>query len=59
MAIEQEWLSILRNDLGVAPYLSKEQMPQGGWTETFSDESVSLLDAENLILTILKRQKRS
>lgn len=59
LAIEQEWLSILRNDLGVAPYLSKEQMPQGGWTETFSDESISLLDAENLILTILKRQKRS
>ena len=57
LAIEQEWLSILRNDLGVAPFLSKEQMPQGGWTETFSDELISLLDAENLILSILKKQR--
>jgi hypothetical protein len=31
-------------------------MPQGGWTETFSEESISLLDAEKLILNILKKQ---
>jgi len=40
--IEQEVLRWLREDKGLPPYLSAEQMPQRGWTETVSANEIDL-----------------
>ena len=40
--IEQEVLRWLREDKGLPPYLSGEQMPQRGWTETVSATEIDL-----------------
>jgi recombinational DNA repair protein (RecF pathway) len=56
--IERDCLLIIRNDLGIVPYLSREQMPQGGWTETFSEELLSLPDAAKLVSGLMKKQSR-
>jgi hypothetical protein len=42
--IEQEILRWWREEIGAPPALSREQMPQGGWTETVSLRSVSMRD---------------
>lgn len=34
LAIESDILGWWRADLGLSPYLGREEMPQGGWTET-------------------------
>ena len=39
---EQTLLTFIRNNLKVPYHLSKNEMPQGGWTETMSAESISL-----------------
>lgn len=36
MSVEQEFLKWVREDLGLGVYLSQKEMPQGGYTETFS-----------------------
>lgn len=36
MSVEQEFLRWVREDLGLGIYLSRKEMPQGGYTETFS-----------------------
>ncbi len=38
LQLEQNLLKWLRNDLGLSPYLDKEEMPKGGETETFSPD---------------------
>jgi hypothetical protein len=38
--IEQAVISWLRYDLGLPRFLSSEEMPQGGHTETFSAEEI-------------------
>ena len=42
--VEAAVLAWLRLELGLAPYLSAEEMPQAGWTETVGADSVDLLD---------------
>lgn len=34
--VEQQFLNWVRSDLGLGVYLSSAEMPQGGYTETFS-----------------------
>jgi len=41
-AIEADVLRWWRGDLSLPPYLKREQMPQGGWTETVVASSVDL-----------------
>ena len=50
--VEQEVLNWLRLDLGLPPYLSGEEMPQGGHTETVNAEEVDLLDIWKRILEL-------
>jgi recombinational DNA repair protein (RecF pathway) len=60
--IEQEILSWWRNELGLAVYLSKSEMPQGGFTETVDANELDLLtiwSQVNLILTKLKSKGSS
>jgi DNA-directed RNA polymerase subunit RPC12/RpoP len=40
--VEQEVLQWLRSDLQLPPYLSREQMPQSGWTETIDASEIDL-----------------
>ena len=40
--VEQDVLSWLRGDLGLTPYLSIDQMPQGGHTETVDASEIDL-----------------
>ena len=47
--IEERVLSYLRSDLQLSNYLSKEQMPQKGHTETFGLDDISLLEVQKLI----------
>lgn len=42
--VEASVLAWLRGGLGLPPYLTAEQVPQGGWTETVGADSVDLLD---------------
>jgi recombinational DNA repair protein (RecF pathway) len=41
--VEQEILAWWRNELGLGPYLSASDMPQGGFTETIDANEVDLL----------------
>ena len=53
--IEAEVLRILRKDLKLPIYLSKEQMPKTrGETETVDADSISLLELEKIINKIIK-----
>ena len=47
--VEQTVLAWWRNELQLGPYLSREQMPQGGWTETVSSEAVDLAEVTTFI----------
>jgi hypothetical protein len=47
--IEDKVLTYLRNDLNLTYYLSKEQMPQKGHTETFGLEDIDILTVQNII----------
>lgn len=48
--VEQETLNWLRKDLGLSSYLSSEQMPQGGWTETVDASEIGLVTIWNKVL---------
>lgn len=41
-AIEADVLGRWRGDLGLPPYLSRDQMPQDGWTETVAVDRIDL-----------------
>jgi hypothetical protein len=47
--IEASIFNVLRNDCNYPIHLSKEEMPQGGWTETFSSELISSSEVKTLI----------
>jgi len=44
LTLEQNILNWLRLDLGLPSYLDKQEMPKGGWTETFSPDEPSELE---------------
>jgi hypothetical protein len=48
-ALEKEILRVLRKEMFIPPYLAKEDMPFGGWTETVSSEAISVTDLRDLI----------
>lgn len=54
--IEQEMLKWLKKDKNLPSFLGKSEMPQGGWTETFSADEISLFELkikfENLLTEI-------
>jgi hypothetical protein len=52
--VEAEALKHIRKTLGLTHYLSKEEMPQGGHTETFSLDQVSALNIRSYIEKIIK-----
>lgn len=55
LGIESKVFKIIRTDLGLPIYLSKEEMPEtGGETETVGADAVSLLDLEKIIRTVIK-----
>jgi hypothetical protein len=48
MAAETRLLRWIRLELGLPPFLSRDEMPgTGGWSETFSSEGVSDEDVSN------------
>lgn len=47
--LEKEILRVLRKELQLPPYLAKEDMPFGGWTETLSAEAISITKLRDLI----------
>jgi len=51
--IELQILHKLRNELNIPPYLSKEEMPIGGWTETLSADAISLTKLKKLVEIIV------
>lgn len=56
--LEQQILSWLRQEKNLGIYLIKDQMPQGGWTETVDADEISLLEIryyfENLLSDIYR-----
>ncbi len=52
--IEQQILTKLRIDMGIPQFLSREQMPQRGETETLDAELISLLRLEKIIKQVIK-----
>jgi hypothetical protein len=53
--IEQEVLTWWRNDLGLPSYLSKEEMPQGGFSETVDSSEIDLLTIWSYVELINKK----
>ena len=51
---EQDVLYILRSDMGIPAFLSKQQMPQRGETETVDAEMITLTDLKKIIGKVLK-----
>lgn len=52
LTIEKAVLSSWRNDQGLPPFLGKEEMPQGGWTETVDADAINILDTIERIRTL-------
>lgn len=57
LAVEQQVLASIRSDLDPHPFMTAECMPQGGWTETFDGDLVSLDAAWRLILEAHRRNR--
>jgi hypothetical protein len=57
--IEKEILRVLRKDLKIPPYLTKQDMPFGGWTETLSSDSISVTKLRRLIESEIKKMRTS
>jgi len=47
--IEQQVFKILRKEMDIPPYLAKDDMPFGGWTETLSADAMSVTNLSKLI----------
>jgi hypothetical protein len=58
LEIEQQVLLWLKNSKKLTAYLSKEQMPQGGHTETVDADSITLLELEKIIKKVIKGYKK-
>jgi hypothetical protein len=52
LAIEAEILSWWRVDLGLGPYLGRQEMPQGGWTETVDSMEINVASTIRRIMTL-------
>lgn len=48
-AIEKQVFKILRKEMDIPPYLAKDDMPFGGWTETLSADAISVTSLSKLI----------
>ena len=53
MSVKLKILQKLRNELKIPPYLSKEEMPIGGWTETLNADAIGLVELQKLIGKII------
>lgn len=47
--IEKQVFRILRKEMDIPPYLAKDDMPFGGWTETLSADAISITSLSKLI----------
>jgi Fe-S cluster biogenesis protein NfuA len=56
--IEKEVLRILRKDLHIPQFLSREEMPYMGETETMSADSITLFELEKIINRVIKERTR-
>ena len=54
LEIEQSILVWMRQELGLPIYLSKSEMPHGGWTETVDAEAISVLRIKDKFEEILR-----
>jgi hypothetical protein len=52
IAIEDEILDWWRVDLTLSPYLGREEMPQGGWTETVDSMEIDVASTLRRIKTL-------
>jgi hypothetical protein len=52
-------IQLVRNEIGIPVHLSKSEMPQGGWTETFSADSISLLGLEKIVEKTIKGHRKN
>ena len=52
-------IELVRNEIGIPVHLSKSEMPQGGWTETFSADSISLLGLEKIVEKTIKGHRKN
>jgi hypothetical protein len=50
--LEQATLKWLRQGLGLTGVLSPQEMPQGGWTETFSSDEIDLASVWKQVLVL-------
>lgn len=54
LQLEQEILGFLFGECGLSPYLSAEQMPQGGHTETVDSSGIDLITLWSKVLEIIE-----
>ena len=47
--IEKQVFKVLRKEMNIPPYLAKDDMPFGGWTETLSADAISVTNLSKLI----------
>ena len=60
LSIESKVFRIIRTDLGLPIYLSKDEMPRtGGETETVGADSITLLDLEKIINKVVKDHRNN
>lgn len=57
--LEKQVLAWIRQERKLGIYLIKEQMPQGGWTETFDAEELSLIEVRDYFEQLLVNFYRS
>jgi hypothetical protein len=58
LGIESKVFRIIRTDLGLPIYLSKDEMPRtGGETETVGADAISLIELEKIINSVIKAGK--
>lgn len=57
LTVEQEVLAWLRHDRGLPPYLSRTEMPHGGWTETVDADAIGLPHLWRQILATKRRHE--
>jgi hypothetical protein len=56
--VEKEILRILRKEMKIPPYLSRDDMPFGGWTETLSGDAISISKLKKIIELEINRVKK-
>lgn len=56
IAVEKAVLSWWRVELGLPPFLGREEMPQGGWTETVDLDAIDVAATVDRIRTLATRE---